>query len=1148
VAGLRAGGAVVAVVSGIEAAALAAADIGVGVGRPGQYPPWSADLICTDDLVDVWRVLRLAPAARSTSARAATLAGSGSALAVLTTLTGARTGLVASSARGGPVQLAAVAAMVEGTVAALRADRAAEPAPVVRGDWHALPTGVALSRLGTVAPSAEPSGGRHPAEPAAGRVPRQRAGVHDGPPVGAAERAPAAAAGELEVGAERPAWSRAAGAAGSLGRAVVADLRDPLVPVLLVGAVASAVLGSGVDAALVAGVSLTNALVSGAQRARAEGVLARLVARHVPLARLVTPGGPAMVAASGLRPGDLVELRPTDVVPADARLIRADRLEIDEATLTGESLPVSKTTDPTPAAAVADRACMVYEGTTVLTGSGTALVVATGASTQAGRARGAAGAVVPAGAQARLRELTRMTLPLTGAAGLAVTALSSLRGASLREALSAGVAVAVAAVPEGLPLVATVSQVAAARRLARQGVLVRSSRTVEALGRLDVICFDKTGTLTEGRLVPRAVMVPGSAGAWRRHPLPTATRLGAAAEDVLRTAAVACPAEADAVVHATDRAVLAAAADLPDRPARPARTDRTDRTDSDRPDRAAPSGDRLAELGFETSRGYAATLTLGAASTAVPGPTATAVRRPAGAAAPERAGSSEPAAAAVTLAVKGAPEVVIDRCALSPAARRAARRAADDLAAGGLRVLAVGRRTIETAGAPGASGGPRGEAGAQARTIADADVRDLRLVGLIGLADRPRESAVPAVRRLSAAGVRVTMVTGDHPATARAIATEIGMPRADDVVTGETLDRLDDDGYQRRIGEAAVFARVSPEQKVRLVRALRRTGRVVAMTGDGTNDAAAIRAADVGVAITGRGAAAAQGAADLLLADPDLDRLAGGLIEGRRMWDAVSDAVSVLVGGNAGEVVFTLIGTAISGTAPLNPRQLLLVNLLTDMAPAMALAVRGPGVTVGGAGAGPDRAERSERPDWAERGDPGNHGDHGAAAAGDGQARLRHTLVARGALTAAGATSAWLLARMTGGARRASTVGLLALVGTQLGQTVVVARRDPLVIATAVGSAALLAGMVQTPAISGLFGSRPVGPVGWGLATGCALGASLLGVAYERGWLDRARPVLELPLRILPSALTLPSSLALPSSLLALPSGLAPTAASAGQA
>jgi len=1133
---LRAGGAVVAVVSGLEAAALAAADIGIGRGRRELFPPWSADLLCTDDLADVWRVLRLAPAARSTSGRAATLATSGSALAVLTTLTGARAGLgglAGRSVRGGPVHLAALAAMVDGAVTALRADRAHEPERVVRGDWHALPAGVALRRLGAAA-SAEPLAGR-------ALVPGQRDGRHDyTAPVGpAAEGIEARPGGKAGPGGQagRGGDLGAVGEAGAVGevgeagegrsrpraaarvaRAVLADLRDPLVPVLLVGAAASAMLGSSADAALVAGVSVTNALVSGAQRARAEGALARLVARHVPVARQLTPHGPALVAASALRTGDLVELRPNDVVPADGRLIRAERLEIDEATLTGESLPVSKTTDPTPTAAVADRACMVYEGTTVLAGSGTALVVATGASTQSGRARGAAGAVVPAGAQARLGELTRLALPLTGAAGAAVTALSSLRGAPLRSALSAGVAVAVAAVPEGLPLVATVSQVAAARRLARAGVLVRSSRTVEALGRLDVVCFDKTGTLTEGRLVPRAVMVPAGRTAWRRHALPGAHPLDAAAELVVRTAAAACPTGAEASIHATDRAVLAAAADLPV-PAAPA--------------------ERLAELGFETSRGYAATLTCASA----PAPGAERAAGPsdvaAGAAARTTVArtTANQGAMAATLAVKGAPEVVIGRCVLTPAASRAARRAAEQLAGQGLRVLAVAAKSVELYGpgerpasAPrrpgaglGARSGPGSGAARARRAIADGDVRDLRLVGLLGLADTPRPSAIRAVRRLSEAGVRVTMVTGDHPATAAAIAAEVGLPgarlrqdrapfgardisgppgarlRQDRapfglVVTGAELDRLDDAGYARRIAEADVFARVSPEQKVRLVRALRRDGRVVAMTGDGTNDAAAIRAADVGVAITGQGSAAAQGAADLLLADSDVEALAGAVVEGRRMWDAVTDAVSVLVGGNAGEVVFTLIGTAIAGSAPLNPRQLLLVNLLTDMAPAMALAVRGP-----------DADGRSRGP--GSPGDPhGSVASGGSGGPGDGRARLRQALLARGTLTAAGATSAWLLARTTGTPRRASTVALLALVGTQLGQTVVLARRDPLVVATAVGSAALMATLVQTPVASSLFGSRPVGPLGWGIAVGCASGASLLALAYDHDRLDWARP------------------------------------------
>jgi cation-transporting ATPase I len=895
---------------------------------------------------------------------------SASALSVLLTLTGGRSAHSMRRMLGGsPVYAAAVAAMAEGAVAAVRTDRRTPPAPVLHTAWHALPADTVERRVDA-------------APRAAGELPSQ------GAPGAEAQTA----SDRLAAGLRRYAG------------AFAADLRDPLVPVLVLGAVASAVLGSTLDAALVAGVSVTNAAVSGAQRARAEAALGKLVARHVPLARLVTDDGKRTVPAGVLESGDLIEVRASDVVPADVRLLDAEGLEVDEATLTGESLPVAKSTEPAPAAALADRACMLYEGTTVVAGSGRAVVVATGDATQAGRAAATAGRRgAPVGVQARLRELTGLAMPLTGLSGLAVTLVSLARGAPLRSALSAGVAVAVAAVPEGLPLVATVAQVAAARRLARRGVVVRSSRTVEALGRLDVVCFDKTGTLTEGRLVLRRVAVRSPDGSWRQ--------VSAESDDgreVLQVAAAASPPRTATVAHATDRAVLAAVEDVPDL-----------------------DGDRVVELEFETSRGYAATV----------------VRIDGG----------------CILAVKGAPEVMLDRCRLDDDAGRQAQRAAAELARGGLRVLAVAKR--DGAGIADADGNANKNKNGAA-PIVDEHVRDLDLLGFVGLADTPRPSAAPALRKLVESGIRVTMVTGDHPDTAKAIAAEIGLPGAEAVVTGAELDRLDDDEHDRRVADARVFARISPEQKVRLVTALQRSGHVVAMTGDGTNDAAAIRAADVGIAVESRGTAAAQAAADLLLKDADVELLANALVEGRRMWQAVTDAVSVLVGGNAGEITFILLGTALGGVAPLNPRQLLLVNLLTDMAPAMALAVRSVAAADATAVEGSSSGRR-----WLTT-------------------TLRETLAVRGAATAAGATAAWGVARLTGAPQRASTVGLLALVGTQLGQTLTLAGRDPLVLCTALGSVAVLALIVQTPGVSALFGCRPVGPVGWATALTCASGAT----------------------------------------------------------
>ena len=317
---------------------------------------------------------------------------------------------------------------------------------------------------------------------------------------------------------------------GRLLGATRAELADPLTPILAVGAAASAIVGSNIDALLVAGVMTVNAITGGVQRLRAEAAVAELFAEQDQLARRVvvptvatarrrleaarTAERTVTVSAKSLRPGDIIDLAAPEVVPADARLLVAEDLEVDESLLTGESLPVDKQVDPV-AVADADRASMLFEGSTIVAGHARAIVVATGVGTAAQRAISAVADVESAaGVQARLRELTSKVLPLTLAGGAAVTGLALLHRASLRQAVADGVAIAVAAVPEGLPLVATLSQLAAAQRLSARGALVRTPRAVEALGRVDTVCFDKTGTLTENRLrvvcaVPRGTMPEG---------------------------------------------------------------------------------------------------------------------------------------------------------------------------------------------------------------------------------------------------------------------------------------------------------------------------------------------------------------------------------------------------------------------------------------------------------------------------------------------------------------------------------------------------------------------------------------------------------------------------------------------------------------
>ncbi|MBT3149589.1 cation-translocating P-type ATPase [Streptomyces sp. CHD11] len=946
---------------------LPAGDVAIALTDARSAVAWGADALATGGLGDVWRLLTAIPAARRVGRRSQTLARAGAALSGLMVARGGTPGgrLWQRLTRHAPVNIAAAAALLTGWTEAVRVARAAPPEPRLHVPWHALEPHQARDLLRDPGTATEPQG----LALLTGRA-GQRASRLARTPV---------------LGPARWTWQ----AAGAVRR----ELDDPLTPVLATGAVASALLGSLVDALLVVGAMDINAVAGGLQRLRAERALARLAARQRPQARRQDGERRTVtVDAARLRPGDRITLTAGDVVPADARLLEEDGLEVDESSLTGESLPVTKGLEPTPGAPVPRRTCMVFEGTTVVAGRADALVVDTGDRTEAGRAVAlAARTPPPAGVQARLQELTRKALPVTLTGGALVTGLSLLRGSPVRRAVSGGVAVAVAAVPEGLPLVATVAQMAAARRLSRRGVLVRTPRTLEALGRVDTVCFDKTGTLTENRLrLVRAatadgtVLAPGADGA----------------VPVVRLAARACPQEETSegrrVHHATDEAVLDAAP----------------------PD---PAWTAEGELAFEASRGYAAAVGREGAD-----------------------GTSR------MLVVKGAPETVLPACRDLP---DEAAGTAHTLAGQGLRVLAVARRPCR-----------RSDPDAEL----DAELGDLEFAGLIALADVPRETSQELLTALRRSGILPVMLTGDHPETARAIALQLGWPEETAVVTGDELVAMGRSDRVRALHGAGVVARVAPEQKLHVVEALQQAGRVVAMAGDGANDAAAIRAADVGVAIESRGSAAARNAADIVLTTGDLSVLTDAVGEGRALWRSVADAVSILIGGNAGEVGFSVLGTLLAGSSPLSTRQLLLVNLLTDMFPAMAVAVT-----------------PSDDPSTAA------HAATGPMGLDVLGTPLLRSIRRRGVTTCLGAVTAYLFGRLTPGTeRRSTTMALYGVVGAQLVQTLSGRRHSPLVWVTALGSAAVLAGLVQTPGVSHFFGCTPLGPVAWlGIALAIALSA-----------------------------------------------------------
>ncbi|MGC5013279.1 HAD-IC family P-type ATPase [Streptosporangium sp. DT93] len=965
---LQAEGHGVAVVSARRMAALAQADLGIGVSGRSRRTPWDADVVA--ELEEAHLLLSCLAPARRTSERVVWLTGAGTAIGgALTTFGPAarvldRAQLVSD--------FTAIATVATGEWAGWRAGREAPPVRNDRTPWHAMRVEDVFSLL-------KSSPGGITEDEAALRRTSARSRRPQGPP--------------------------------SLLRASLEELANPMTPILAAGAGLSAMVGSASDAVMIATVVAANAFIGGGQRFSADRALSRLTEAVATPVRVRRPQRPVSTTVDGLVPGDVIELRAGDTVPADCRVFRATNLEMDESALTGESQLVTKSPAPVDAPAVADRTSMVYEGTTVAAGVGLAMVVAAGESTEAARTARLTEKRPPAsGVQLRLRELSRRILPVALGSGVVLLVADLMRGRSLPAALAPAVSLAVAAVPEGLPFVASVAELAAARRLSTRNTLVPNPSTIEALGRVNVLCFDKTGTLTEGRISLRCV----SDGQDERPVEALTPELRRIVAAGLR----AGPRHDDGrpVPHPTDRAVLNGAERL-----------------GVTPEEGGGGWERVDELPFEPGRGYHAVLGTGGS-----GP---------------------------LLSVKGAPEIVVTRCAsvlrdgrvvpLTDVVEAELHKELDQLARQGYRVLAVAER-----------------AASDRRDLDESRIQDLCFLGFLGLADPVRPTAAESVGRLTRAGVRIVMITGDHPSTAEAIAAELNVLNGGRIMTGPELDALDDDTLVEALPDVTVFARTSPAHKARIVECLRRAGKVVAVTGDGANDAPAIRGADVGIALGSRATPAARSAADIVVTDDRIETIVDAIIEGRAMWSSVRDALSILLGGNIGEIVFAVGSSLISGANVLNTRQLLLVNLLTDMLPAMAVAARPPAAT------SPERLLQE-----------GPEASLGAS--------LTRDIQLRAVTTAGAAGAAWAIGRLTGTRGRADTMGLVALVATQLLQTLVMGSRDRMVVLASLVSLAVLGLTVSVPGLCRFFGCHFLGPAGWAVALSSAAASTAAAMAFQ---------------------------------------------------
>lgn len=665
---------------------------------------------------------------------------------------------------------------------------------------------------------------------------------------------------------------------------------DFMVGVLMAAAVLSLLLGELVDFITIIAIVMVNALLGAVQTHRAERSLAALRDLAAPAARVIRAGQLVPVGADELVPGDVVLLEPGDRVPADLRLVETWALEADESPLTGESIPVEKRAAPVlaPPTALGDRRNLLFSSTTVVRGTCRALVVATGMDTELGKV---AAMLRPGPRDAtplegRLSELGRVLVLICLTVCALVVVMGLGRGEAFAPMLLTGVSLAVAAIPEGLPAVVTIALATGVQRMADRRVIIRRLPAVETLGCTTVICTDKTGTLTENRMTLRELH-PGGPAELAAGLLCCNARLTAGGRDARgdpTEAALVLAAAASGITREAVEAAYPRAAEIPFEPERRRMTTLHSR-------RGRGVLDRL--LGRDVRH---------------------------------------------FLVTKGAPDAVLPLCAarqdgdrrvpMDPAARAECLRRAEDLAGRGLRVLAIAYRPLYRT--PGGRPEPELE-------------RDLCLLALAAIADPPRAEVPEALRVCRRAGVRVLMLTGDHPATARSIAEELGLlERQEAVVTGAELEAMDDRRLARTIRTATVFARVSPADKLRLVRAVRRQGHIVAMTGDGINDAPALKEADIGVAMGQTGTDVAREASAMVLLDDDFTGIVQAILEGRAIYDNIRKFLRYLLACNAGEILVMLGASLLHQPLPLLPVQILWVNLVTDGLPAIALGLGRP--------------------------------------------------------------------------------------------------------------------------------------------------------------------------------------------------------------
>jgi magnesium-transporting ATPase (P-type) len=686
-----------------------------------------------------------------------------------------------------------------------------------------------------------------------------------------------------------------------------------LIYVLLAAAAVTAALGDWLETVVILAVVLLNGIVGYAQEGRAEAALASLRSMLALRAAVRRDGVRTVVDAADLVPGDFVLVEAGDRVPADVRLVTAHDLRVEEAALTGESVPVVKReVAASERAALGDRTSMLYAGTIVTSGAGRGIVVATGTHTEVGRI----GQLVRGVTTLRTPFLVAIdafsrTLAIVILAAAAVLFLYGwwLRGDSFQDIFLTVVGFAVAAIPEGLPAIITITLALGVQRMARRNAIVRRLPAVETLGAVTTICSDKTGTLTKNEMTVRQVVT--CIGAYRvggeGYEPEGAIELGGvpiepAERDDLRELAMAAALTSDAEFRWSEDGARVLVGD----PTDGATVVLAEKVGFEL---ATAEEARVDRLPFASEQGYAAALHRGAAGGCV-------------------------------AYVKGAPERLLARCAHQrgasggeePVDRGSWERVFTELAADGHRVLAVARKTMP----------------ADAEELTHASLRDgLVMLGVVAMIDPPRAEAAASIAKCRRAGIRVVMITGDHALTATSIARELGLEAGDRAITGSELDALDAGELDRVVAEHDVFARASPENKLAILEALQRRGEVTAMTGDGVNDAPALKRADVGIAMGVKGSEVAKEASEMVLGDDDFSTIAVAVEEGRAIDDNLKKTILFVLPTNGAEALVVIASVlAVFHVLPVTPVQILWVNMITAVTLALSLAFEPPEANV----------------------------------------------------------------------------------------------------------------------------------------------------------------------------------------------------------